>query len=180
MLSESEVIENIKKRSELRISKIGGLSWDQVLLKIKSNTGGLKSLLAMEETGGEPAFVWIDNETDKLVFCDCSKETPIGRRSLCFDKDSRLSRKSFVPKNSVLEMASDMGVKILDEANYKKLQNEIGEFDLKTSSWILTPKNIRDLGGALFADRRYGEVFVYHNGAESYYASRGFRGMVGF
>jgi Protein of unknown function (DUF4256) len=177
MVDKVGVIERIKTRFESRVAKDGGPSWADILLKIESNPDKLKSFTLMEETGGEPAFVWV-NKNGNFVFCDCSKETPTGRRSLCYDEASRLSRKSFAPNTSAIEMAQKIGAQILDEENYRRLQEEVGEFDLKTSSWILTPNNIRDLGGALFADRRYGEVFVYHNGAESYYASRGFRCML--
>lgn len=179
MVDKVGVIERIKTRFESRVAKDVEPSWADILLKIESNPDKLKSLTLMEETGGEPAFVWV-NKNGNFVFCDCSKETPTGRRSLCYDEVSRLSRKSFAPKTSAIEMAKKIGAQILDEENYRRLQEEVGEFDLKTSSWILTPNSIRDLGGALFADKRYGEVFVYHNGAESYYASRGFRVLVEF
>jgi hypothetical protein len=131
----------------------------------------------MEETGGEPDVIGFDKKTDEYIFCDCSSESPSGRRSLCYDLDALNSRKEHKPKSSALEMANSIGIEILDEEQYRLLQT-FGDFDTKTSSWIKTPSKIRTLGGALFCDKRYGTVFLYHNGAESYYANRGFRGLI--
>ena len=131
----------------------------------------------MEGTGGEPDVIGYDKKSKSFIFCDCSTESPAGRRSLCFDGDALAARKANKPSGSAMEMAASLGIEILTEAQYRELQ-ELGEFDAKTSSWVMTPSGIRELGGALFCDRRFGQVFVYHNGAESYYAARGFRGRV--
>src|SRR5690606_1072722 len=146
----------------------------KVEAKLEANPGKLKSLYEMERTGGEPDVVAFDKKAGEFVFNDCSAESPQGRRSVCFDREALDSRKEHKPKDSAAGMAADMGIELLTEAEYRELQT-LGEFDLKTSSWVQTPAAIRKLGGALFCDRRYGQVFVYHNGAQSYYAARGFR-----
>ena len=153
------------------------ISWTDVQAKLERNPGALKALHEMERTGGEPDVTGRDGATGQYVFCDCSAESPAGRRSLCYDRAARESRKEHKPLGSAVEMAAAIGIDLLTEAQYRALQ-ELGEFDAKTSSWIRTPADIRSLGGALFCDRRYGKVFVYHNGAQSYYAARGFRGSL--
>ena len=154
-----------------------GIKWASVLERIERSTGALKSLAEMEATGGEPDVIGHDKASGTITFCDCSPESPSGRRSLCYDRAALDSRKENKPRGNALEMAATMGIEILTEDQYRALQ-KLGEFDRKTSSWIDTPDNIRKLGGALFCDRRYDTVFVYHNGAESYYAARGFRGVL--
>ena len=151
------------------------IKWDEVLRKLEANPKKLEVLQKMEETGGEPDLVDFGDNT--TTFCDCSAESPTGRRSLCYDQAALDSRKEHKPKDSAIEMAKELGIELLTEAEYRTLQ-ELGTFDLKTSSWIQTPTSIRKLGGALFCDRRYDQVFLYHNGAESYYAARGFRGSL--
>lgn len=153
------------------------LAWADVEARLAENLKSLRSLAAMEETGGEPDVIGRDDATGRFVFCDCSPETPRGRRSICFDRAALEARKENKPRTSAMEMAAEMGVELLTEEQYRALQ-ALGEFDRKTSSWIATPSDIRALGGALFCDRRYGKVFLYHNGAESYYAARGFRGWL--
>ncbi len=170
----SSLLETLKERFEKNISRHKGIRWEDVQKKIELNPKKLNALAEMEKTGGEPDVVDYDNKTREYIFYDCSPESPKGRVSLCYDSDALKSRKEFKPKNSAMELASSMGVEILDESEYIKLQS-IGEFDTKSSSWIKTPDSIRKLGGAIFADRRFGRVFIYHNGAESYYAGRGFR-----
>ena len=154
-----------------------GLEWAAVLARLERNTAALAALAAMEASGGEPDVTGRDKATGQLVFCDCSVESPSGRRSLCFDAEALNARKENKPPGSALEAAAAMGIELLTEEQYRALQ-QLGEFDSKTSSWIATPEDIRALGGALFCDRRYGKVFVYHNGAQSYYAARGFRGLL--
>lgn len=154
-----------------------GLAWADVEARLADDPQAIRSLAAMEETGGEPDVIGRDDATGRFVFCDCSPETPTGRRSICFDRAALDARKDNKPRSSAMAMAAEMGIELLTEEQYRALQ-ELGEFDRKTSSWIATPPDIRKLGGALFCDRRYGKVFVYHNGAESYYAARGFRGML--
>lgn len=156
-----------------------GMVWAKVLERLLDNKAALASLADMEKTGGEPDVVAYDKGSDKYWFVDCSKESPAGRRSVCYDRDALQSRKQNKPKASALEMAESMGIELLTEAQYRNLQ-KLEAFDSKTSSWILTPSDIRKRGGALFCDRRYETVFVYHNGAESYYAARGFRGLIRF
>src|SRR5699024_9674678 len=151
--------------------------WDKVEAKLKANPDKLWSLKEMERTGGEPDVVDYDQETDEYIFYDCSTESPKGRRSVCYDREGLESRKKYKPENNAIDMATDMGIDLLTEEQYRALQ-ELGNFDKKTSSWIHTPTDIRELGGALFCDYRYGHVFVYHNGASSYYRSRGFRGSL--
>lgn len=152
------------------------IPWKKVLAALQEKPQTLVTIQNMESSGGEPDVIGVDKTTGQFLYCDCSPESPEGRRSLCYDKDAFDSRKENKPAGSVLQMASDMGIELLTEQQYRTLQ-ELAEFDLKTSSWIATPESIRSLGGALFCDRRYGQVFVYHNGAQSYYAARGFRGL---
>ena len=154
-----------------------GVAWDAVAAKLAGNAKALAALDAMETSGGEPDVTGIDAASGKIIFCDCAAESPAGRRSLCFDKTARDARKENKPKGSALEMAKEMGIDLLTEDEYRALQR-LGAFDLKTSSWIATPEKIRARGGALFCDRRYDHVFTYHNGADSYYAARGFRGRL--
>jgi hypothetical protein len=153
------------------------IKWEEVQAKLEKNTSKIWSLNAMEMTGGEPDVIGYDEKTNQFLFCDCSAESPKGRRSLCYDNEALQSRKEFKPKDSAVEMAASMGIELLTEEEYRNLQ-QFGKFDLKTSSWVKTPAEIRKLGGALFCDRRYDTVFLYHNGAESYYAARGFRGVL--
>lgn len=164
----------LKERFEKNMNRHLDITWKQVLEKISVDDDKLYSLNEMEKTGGEPDVVFFDKDKDELTFFDCSKESPIGRRNTCYDREALEGRKNFKPANSAMEMAIDMGINILDEKEYRHLQ-ELGEFDLKTSSWIKTPSDIRKLGGAIFCDRRYNTVFIYHNGADSYYSVRGFR-----
>jgi hypothetical protein len=175
--SSSEILQILKRRFEKNRARHKSLSWSNIQSKLEKNPQKLKSLIQMEETGGEPDLLDFDKKTNEYVFCDFSVESPSGRRSLCYDEEALNSRKEHKPKNSALEMAISIGVEILDEEQYRLLQT-FGDFDTKTSSWIKTPSKIRNLGGALFCDKRYGTVFLYHNGAESYYANRGFRGLI--
>ncbi|MFY3383532.1 DUF4256 domain-containing protein [Paracidovorax sp. MALMAid1276] len=154
-----------------------GLAWKDVAARLADHPAALRTLAWMEASGGEPDVIGSDTATGAVLFCDCSAESPQGRRSLCFDADALHARKENKPQGSALALASEMGIELLDEAQYRALQ-ALGEFDTKTSSWIATPPEVRALGGALFGDRRYGQVFVYHNGAQSYYAARGFRGLL--
>jgi len=154
-----------------------GIAWAEVRARLEGNLDALRSLSEMELTGGEPDVIGQDNETGHFIFCDCSPESPLGRRSACYDGEALESRKEHKPANSAIEMAGAMGIDLLTEEQYRELQ-KLGDFDTKTSSWIRTPSDVRALGGALFCDRRYGKVFVYHNGAQSYYAARGFRGSL--
>ena len=169
-----ELLKTLKVRFEKNMNRHKGLEWAKVQSKLEANTEKLWSLNEMERTGGEPDVVGHDKKTGEYVFYDCSAESPEGRRSVCYDREALESRKEHRPKNNALDMASGMGVEILTEDQYRQLQ-QLGTFDLKTSSWVQTPTGIRKLGGALFCDRRYDTVFVYHNGADSYYAARGFR-----
>ena len=172
-----ELILVLRNRFEKNMDRHKGIAWDGVEEKLKANPAKLWSLSQMEETGGEPDVVGYDKKSGEYVFFDCSAETPKGRRSICYDHQALESRKEHKPANSAIGMAEDMGVEILNEEEYRALQ-KLGEFDTKTSSWIKTPPDIRKRGGALFCDWRYGHVFVYHNGAESYYAARSFRGSL--
>jgi len=167
----------LQKRFEAHHGRHPGIEWSQVAKRLEAHPDAVESLHAMETTGGEPDVVWVETE-GTVVFVDCAAESPKGRRSCCYDRAALDARKEYKPAHNALDFVSGMGVELLTEAEYRKLQ-EFGEFDLKTSSWILTPDNIREKGGALFCDRRYGQVFTYHNGAESYYAARGFRAKVG-
>ncbi|MCG6141372.1 DUF4256 domain-containing protein [Leptospira mtsangambouensis] len=172
-----ELLTIVKERFEANMNRHENLKWSEIQKKIETNFEKLWSLFEMERTGGEPDVIRYDQKRNQYIFYDCSKETPKDRRSLCYDRKALDSRKENKPKNNVLDLASAMGIELLTEEQYRELQS-FGNFDTKTSSWILTPANIRDLGGALFADFRYGQVFIYHNGAESYYAARGFRGSL--
>ncbi len=172
-----QLLRALKARFEENMNRHEGLVWTQVQTKLEASTEKLWSLNEMERTGGEPDVVEHDGRTGDYIFYDCSGESPKGRRNLCYDREALESRKQHKPENSALDMAAAMGIEILTEEQYRELQ-KVGEFDTKTSSWIRTPSKIRKLGGALFCDRRYDTVFVYHNGAESYYAARGFRGSI--
>jgi len=176
-VQREELINILKVRFEKNMRRHHGLEWANVQAKLEANVEKLRSLHEMESTGGEPDVVAYEPKTDEYVFYDCSAESPKGRRSICYDRDAHEARKEYKPDNTALDMASEMGIEILTEEQYRGLQ-QLGNFDLKTSSWIKTPASIRKLGGAIFADRRYDTVFVYHNGASSYYASRGFRGSL--
>jgi hypothetical protein len=167
----------LKARFEKNMGRHQGLEWAKVQAKLEANTDKLSSLSEMERTGGEPDAVAQDKETREYVFYDCSAETPQGRRSICYDREALEARKEHKPKNSAVDMAAAIGIDILTEEQYRELQT-LGQFDTKTSSWVKTPADIRKLGGAIFCDRRYNRVFTYHNGAESYYAGRGFRGSL--
>lgn len=175
--SRDKLLQTLKARFEKNMPRHKGMTWADVQGRLEGNAAALKSLLAMEETGGEPDVIAHDAATGRFVFCDCSAESPAGRRSLCYDREALDARKENKPLSSAVEMAHEMGVELLTEEQYRALQ-ALGEFDLKTSSWIRTPSEVRSLGGSLFCDRRYGRVFTYHNGAQSYYAARGFRGCV--
>lgn len=169
------MIAILEQRFSKNMQRHPGLAWDTVRARLDESK--LKVLAEMERTGGEPDVVGVDPATGEVVFCDCSPESPSGRRSLCFDRAALDARKENKPSGSALEMAKEIGICLLTEAEYRHLQT-LGEFDRKTSSWVQTPADIRKLGGALFCDRRYGHVFLYHNGADSYYAARGFRGIL--
>lgn len=173
----AELLILLMDRFEKNMNRHKGITWDKVLAKLEGKAGKLFSLSQMELTGGEPDVVGFDKKTGEYIFYDCSAESPSGRRSLCYDRDALNSRKEHKPKNSALDIAFEIGIEILTEEEYHRLQ-ELGNFDTKTSSWIKTPPDIRKLGGAIFADYRFGRVFVYHNGAESYYAGRAFRGSL--
>lgn len=170
-----ELLGKLKARFEKNMHRHEGLEWAEVQARLEANTGKLRSLSEMERTGGEPDVVGHDK--GEYVFYDCSAESPKGRRSVCYDREALESRREHKPENSAIDMAAAMGIEILTEEQYRELQ-KLGTFDTKTSSWVKTPADIRKLGGALFCDRRYGHVFVYHNGAQSYYAARGFRGSL--
>lgn len=172
-----DLILVLQERFEKNMNRHKGLKWADVEAKLVADTGKLWSLKEMEATGGEPDVVGFDKKTGEYIFYDCSAESPKGRRSVCYDADALESRKEHKPKNSALGMAAAMGIEILTEEQYRELQ-KLGNFDTKTSSWVETPAKIRELGGALFCDRRFDHVFVYHNGAESYYGARGFRGSL--
>ena len=172
-----DLLRALKARFEKNMHRHHGVAWAEVQARLESNPGALRSLLAMEATGGEPDVTSQDKGTGRVTFSDCSPESPAGRRSLCYDRAALDARKENKPQGSAVEMAAKMGVDLLTEEQYRALQT-LGEFDTKTSSWVQTPPDVRSLGGALFCDRRYGRVFVYHNGAQSYYAARGFRGSL--
>ncbi len=171
------IFKILEDRFEKNMNRHKGLVWAEVLKKLKAAPDKLWSLNEMEKTGGEPDVVGFNDTTAEYIFYDCSAESPKGRRSICYDREALESRKEHKPENNAVDMAESMGIELLTEEQYRELQ-EHGEFDLKTSSWVKTPSKIRKLGGALFCDRRYGIVFVYHNGAESYYGVRGFRGLL--
>jgi hypothetical protein len=172
-----ELLGLLRARFDKNMSRHKGIEWDKVQARLEANPGGMWSLSEMEKTGGQPDVVGRDKETDEYLFFDCSPESPKGRTSLCYDREGLDSRKEHKPKNTAMDMAAEMGVEMLTEEQYRELQ-KLGEFDTKTSTWVRTPSEIRKLGGALFCDRRYGQVFVYHNGAQSYYSGRGFRGSL--
>ncbi len=172
-----QLLATLEARFEKNGTRHTGITWEQVRTRLEADAGPLSSLQAMEESGGEPDVIGMDAGTGEVIFCDCSAESPSGRRSLCYDRAALDARKENKPANCALDVAAAMGIEILSEEQYRELQR-LGEFDRKTSSWIKTPERIRKLGGALFCDRRYDTVFLYHNGAESYYAARGFRGLL--
>ncbi|MGN6615933.1 MAG: DUF4256 domain-containing protein [Ilyomonas sp.] len=172
-----DLLNTLKVRFEKNNDHHKNIEWVKVQVKLEANPGKLWSLYEMEKTGGEPDVVGYDEKTDEYFFYDCSAESPKGRRSLCYDHEALEARKEHKPKDSAVNMAAAMGIELLTEEQYRSLQ-QLGEFDIKTSSWIKTPANIRKLGGAIFCDRRYNMVFVYHNSADSYYAARGFRGSL--
>jgi len=172
-----ELLRALKDRFEKNMNRHQGLEWSKVQVKLEADAGKLWSLNEMERTGGEPDVVVRDQKTGEYVFYDCSAESPKGRTSLCYDREGLESRKEHKPENTAIDMAAAMGIELLTEEEYQELQ-KLGVFDAKTSSWIKTPADIRKLGGALYCDRRYGRVFVGHNGAQSYYGGRGFRGLL--
>jgi len=174
---QEELLSVLKTRFEKYINRHKGLEWAKVQSKLEANPKKLWSLNEMERTGGEPDVVGYEQKTGEYIFYDCSAESPKDRRSLCYDREALESRKKYKPENNAMDMAAAMGIELLSEEQYRELQ-KLGNFDMKTSSWVKTPSDIRKLGGALFCDRRYDHVFVYHNGAESYYAARGFRGSL--
>jgi Protein of unknown function (DUF4256) len=174
---QEELVSTLKARFEKNMKRHKDLVWSNVRAKLEAKTDKLWSLSEMERTGGEPDVVGYDKKAGEYIFYDCSIESPNGRRSLCYDGEALASRKENKPKNSAMDMAAAMGIELLSEEQYRELQ-KLGNFDTKTSSWLKTPPDIRKLGGAIFADFRYGNVFLYHNGAESYYAARGFRGLL--
>ena len=172
-----ELLRTLKARFDRHLRRHEGVAWVDVEAGLEAHPEALRSLREMEATGGEPDVIGRDPETGLCTFCDCAAESPAGRRSLCYDREALDARKENKPTGSAVEMAAAMGVDLLTEQQYRELQ-KLGEFDLKTSSWVKTPADVRKRGGALFCDRRYGQVFTYHNGAEAYYAARGFRGLL--
>jgi len=171
------LLKALEARFEKNMNRHKGLEWAKIQVKLEANTEKLWSLNEMERTGGEPDVVGHDKKTGEYIFYDCSAESPKGRRNVCYDREGLETRKKFKPENNAIDMAAAMGIELLTEEEYRELQ-KLGDFDMKTSSWVKTPSDIRKLGGALFADRRYGNVFVYHNSAPSYYGVRGFRGSL--
>lgn len=172
-----ELLGVLRARFEKNMDRHKGIDWTKVQARLEANPEKLWSLNEMEKTGGEPDVIGLDKKTGEYVFNDCSVESPKGRRSVCYDREALEARKEHKPANTAIDMAAAMGIEILTEEQYRELQ-KLGAFDLKTSSWVMTPAGIRKLGGALFCDRRYNQVFLYHNGADSYYAARGFRGSL--
>ncbi|SDT06978.1 Protein of unknown function [Mucilaginibacter mallensis] len=172
-----ELLNVLKVRFEKNMNRHKNLEWTNVQAKVEADTEKLWSVNEMEQTGGEPDVVGYDTKTGEYIFYDCSAESPKGRRSLCYDREAHAARKEFKPENTAVDVANGIGIELLSEEQYQELQ-KLGKFDTKTSSWVKTPADIRKLGGAIFCDRRYDTVFVYHNGAESYYAARGFRGSL--
>lgn len=171
------LLQTLKTRFDKHVARHEAIAWADVQARIEGNAKALKTLQAMEDTGGEPDVIARDKATGEVTFADCAAESPTGRRSLCYDRAALDARKENKPAGNATDMAADMGVELMDEAQYRALQT-LGTFDAKTSSWIATPQDVRALGGALFCDWRYGKVFVYHNGVQSYYAARGFRGVL--
>ena len=174
---QDQLLRLLERRFEKNLHRHPGVAWTEVATRIGAVAAALSTLGQMEASGGEPDVIGTDSADGRFLFCDCSAESPVGRRSLCYDREAWNARRENRPAGSALEVAAAMGVELLTEAQYRQLQ-QIGEFDTKTSSWVATPAEVRALGGALFCDRRYGKVFVYHNGAASYYAGRGFRGLL--
>lgn len=174
---KNELLETLRARFEKNMDRHPNLQWGDIQLKLETSPDKLWSLYEMEQTGGEPDVIGKDTNTGEYLFFDCSPESPKGRRSICYDRAALEARKKHKPENSAIDMATEMGIEMLTEEDYRKLQT-LGEFDKKTSSWVQTPAAIREKGGAIFCDYRYGTVFVYHNGADSYYAARGFRGSL--
>lgn len=172
-----KLIEILRTRFAKNKKRHEGINWDDVQAKLEQNPTKMWSLDEMELSGGEPDVIGFDSSNGEFIFCDCSAESPSGRRSFCYDRKALDARKAHKPANSIMDMAEFMGVDVIDETQYRELQ-KLGPFDAKTSSWLKTPSNIRDLGGAIFGDYRFGTIFIYHNGAESYYAARGFRGIL--
>ena len=177
MQSHEDLLKTLQRRFDRHAARHPGLVWTEVQARLEQRPAALQALRRMEDSGGEPDVVGRDPASGQLGFCDCAPESPSGRRSLCYDRDALDARKENKPQGSAVEAAAAMGIELLTELQYRYLQT-LGEFDSKTSSWVLTPPPVRTLGGALFCDRRYGQVFVYHNGAQSYYAARGFRGWL--
>jgi hypothetical protein len=173
----AQLLRLLEMRFEKNRQRHEGCEWEKLVARLESSPAAVESLQAMESSGGEPDVTGFDADSGQYVFCDCAAESPSGRRSLCYDREAWVSRKQNKPRGSAVEAAAAMGIELLTERQYRTLQ-QLGAFDSKTSSWVATPAAIRSLGGALFCDRRYGEVFVYHNGAQSYYAARGFRGLL--
>ena len=173
----AELLKTLKARFEKHMSRHKGLAWANVQAKLEGNNGKLASLYEMESTGGEPDVIGYDKKKNEYIFCDCAADSPKGRRSLCYDREARTSRKEHKPKDNAVDVAAAMGIEMLTEEQYRELQT-LWEFDTKTSSWVKTPANVRKLWGAIFCDRRFDTVFTYHNGAESYYAGRAFRGLL--
>ncbi len=171
------LLDTLKARFDTHMSRHAGVRWSDVEARLMASAAALRSLQAMEASGGEPDVIAVDKKTGVVTFADCAAESPAGRRSVCFDREARTTRKEAAPASSAMEMAAEMGIALMTEDDYRGLQ-ALGEFDLKTSSWVQTPAAVRSRGGALFCDRRYGQVFLYHNGAQSYYAARGFRGVL--
>lgn len=174
---QHDILNILKNRFAENMDRHPDLKWENIQARLEKDTAKLWSLNEMEATGGEPDVIAYHEETDTYIFCDCSAESPKGRRSLCYDREALDARKEHKPANSAIDLANAMGIELLTEEQYRALQ-KLGKFDMKTSSWLTTPADIRKLGGAIFADYRYGNIFIYHNGAESYYAARGFRGML--
>jgi hypothetical protein len=172
-----ELLQTLKGRFERNLNRHRGIAWPEIQTRLEGNPAALRSIGEMEYTGGEPDVIGRDTESGTYTFCDCSPESPAGRRSVCYDREALASRKEHKPEHSAVDMAAAMRIELLTEEEYRALQ-KLGEFDTKTSSWLSTPPELRKLGGALFGDRRYGKVFVYHNGAQSYYSARGFRGRL--
>lgn len=175
--ARDQLLRTLQSRFGKNMHRHKGVAWEKVLAALEATPTAIASLGEMEASGGEPDVIGTDKTSGKYIFCDCSSESPIGRRSLCYDNEALNSRKEHKPEGSAVEVAAAMGIDLLSEQQYRDLQ-QLDEFDTKTSSWILTPEDVRTLGGALFCDRRYGKVFLYHNGAQSYYAARGFRGLL--